>query len=161
MRSQSNAPRLPTTDHFMHHPAYGHLLQGRRLTDEAVKSVLTVDYETNHHPARRPPTSAKKANVPYPLSLIPYPLSPIPYLFGEKEKSPFSRRGIFVFYFTSWMMVRIMGRRLVRSKKYFPRASLTWVLMAFHSETLPASQRERTFSMRSLASVRRASLSLT
>ena len=35
----------------MHHPAYGHLLQGRRLTDEAVKSVLTVDYETNHHPA--------------------------------------------------------------------------------------------------------------
>lgn len=64
-------------------------------------------------------------------------------------------------YFTSWMMVKIIGRRLVRSKKYLPRASLTWVLMAFHSETLPASQRSRTDSMRSLASVRRASLSLT
>lgn len=70
--------------------------------------------------------------------------------------------GFFIaIYFTSWMMVKIIGRRLVRSKKYLPRASLTWVLMAFHSETLPASQRSRTDSMRSLASVRRASLSLT
>ena len=70
-------------------------------------------------------------------------------------------KDLFYCYFTSCMMVKIIGRRLVRSKKYLPRASLTWVLMAFHSETLPASQRSKTDSMRSLASVRRASLSLT
>ena len=83
---------------------------------------------------------------------------------SDTIKSPLGvkpRGDFIVIYFTSWMMVKIIGRRLVRSKKYLPRASLTWVLMAFHSETLPASQRSRTDSMRSLASVRRASLSLT
>ena len=44
LTKQSKAPRLPTTDHFMHHPAYGHQLPRRRLTDEAVKSVLTTDH---------------------------------------------------------------------------------------------------------------------
>lgn len=83
-------------------------------------------------------------------------------MIGQQKILQHGAEGFFIaIYFTSWMMVKIIGRRLVRSKKYLPRASLTWVLMAFHSETLPASQRSRTDSMRSLASVRRASLSLT
>lgn len=88
---------------------------------------------------------------------------PMPFGGSVNKKILQHRAGGFfiAIYFTSWMMVKIIGRRLVRSKKYFPRASLTWVLMAFHSETLPASQRSKTDSMRSLASVRRASLSLT
>ena len=92
-----------------------------------------------------------------------YRVGPCP-LAGKSIKKSFSieLKDFFIdIYFTSWMMVKIIGRRLVRSKKYLPRASLTWVLMAFHSETLPASQRSRTDSMRSLASVRRDSLSLT
>ena len=36
--------RALITDHFHPHPAFGHLLQGRRQIEEAAKSAPTTDY---------------------------------------------------------------------------------------------------------------------
>ena len=47
-------------------------------------------------------------------------------------------------YFTSCKSVKIIGRRLVLSKKYFPSESRICVLITFHSMALPSMQRSKT-----------------